>query len=401
MVKKLLRGLPVNKVRFALARLRRGTVRFYTGDLGGFYQAMHAADIAYVVLRWSHLLPMDSKAETSYGEDVDHLIADDQIRKILKIASHHPGPVKCDYYSASGQSGTSYKGVPYYMPALAEQLLNGRQLDPRGFYRPAPRDEVYGFAYHLCYHKGHRCGLSGGEGIDLPIASPSKDYAEELRKLASVAGGIALPEPLNLLTLHEFLKAKGWNMPVDLMVRWPDQHPFLTALQAHENSKVAPHVAAARDLTTFVLRADCDTPELEQLAQQMIEERFQVLDVIRLSAEQQQRLIRQTRGGDWVEKYCKAVVPPTVALICRNAEVPGPLPIAMSPDKLNKRYPHVTNTDVLIKRNIRDAVREAANPSSQNRVVLHATDNAHECVETMAAIFDDDLDAALLRYGTK
>lgn len=52
----------------------------------------------------------------------------------------------------------------------------------------------------------------------------------------------------------------------------------------------------------------------------------------------------------------------------------------MSAEKVTRRYPHLSNTDLLIKRNIRDAVNAAAGPR-QRRVVIHATDNAFECAE--------------------
>lgn len=72
----------------------------------------------------------------------------------------------------------------------------------------------------------------------------------------------------------------------------------------------------------------------------------------------------------------------------------------MSKAKLKKRYPHVTNTDILIK-NLRDAVRKAASPPLKKRVALHARDNSNECVETMAIIFGDRLDDAIAEYAAQ
>lgn len=388
-----------NWIRFLAARLRKGTVRFYTGSLVDFYQSLNSEGVPYVVLRWANEVPVDSMSERAYVDDIDHLVADNSMRQIVLHASRYPGAVKCDYYSASGQQGSSYRNMPYYMPALAEKLLSRRWLDERGFYRPHPTDEFLGFAYHLCYHKGIRCGLPDGLSMHNSVSPAKKDYASELRRLANSARWSQLPNPLTLLALHEVLKEHGWNMPADLMVRWPDQHPFLVALQKHERTLTQSLIADAKGLTIFILREDCDSVELEGIAKQCIEDRFEVLSEIRLTPAQQGRVISQTRGGDWVEKYCGKVVAPTVAFICKDAPVPGPLPIRMSPEKLRKRYPHVTNTDVLIKRKIRELINRAS-PKSYDRVVIHATDNAAEAVEMMRAIFGDRLPDELSKLTT-
>ncbi|RYG90049.1 hypothetical protein EU803_15655 [Loktanella sp. IMCC34160] len=389
-----------NRLRLLAAMLRKGTVRFYTGSLVDFYQGLNSQGVPYVVLRWADQVPTDPTNERAYVDDIDHLVADDAIQSILQQASRHPGTVKCDYYSVSGQQGSSYRDMPYYMPALAEKLLTRRWLDERGFYRPHPTDEFLSFAYHLCYHKGIRCGLPDGLALVDAVVATKKDYASELRRLASSARWGQLPNPLTLLALHGILKDHGWNMPADLMVRWPDQHPFLVALQKHEQTRTQSLIADAKGLTLFILREDCDSVELEGIARQCIEERFEILSEIRLTATQQERVINQTRGGDWVEKYCSKVVAPTVAFICRDAAVPGPLPIRMSPKKLRKRYPHVTNTDVLIKRNIRASINRAS-PTSFDRVAIHATDNATEAVEMMQAIFGDSLAEELSKLASR
>ena len=161
-----------NVARFIAASLRNGTVRYYVGDLPGFYQALNAAGVAYVVLRWSEHVPMTLGAEQVKADDIDHLVADRDMRRVMSIAACHPGPVKTDYYSVGGRRGSSYKSLPYYMPKLAQRILDARTLDPRGFFRPSPRDEFFAFAYHLCYHKGLSSGL-GRRAACLPVGEPA------------------------------------------------------------------------------------------------------------------------------------------------------------------------------------------------------------------------------------
>ena len=374
-----------NAARFILASLRNGTVRYYVGDLPGFYQALNAAGIAYVVLRWSERVPMTLAAEQVHVDDIDHLVADRDMRRVMSIAARHPGAVKTDYYSVGGRRGSSYKSLPYYMPELAQRILCGRQLDPRGFFRPSPRDEFFAFAYHLCYHKGLASGLEGGLPACPSAKQPTAYYESELRRLAVTAEFNELPEPLTLSSLHDLLHVHGWAIPADLMTRWPKRHAFLEALLSREAQRAQPLIHAAQRHTVFVLREDCDTTELEQLALSMIAERFIILCIIRLDSAMRDRLVARTRGGSWVEKQ-RGVVAPTVVVICRDAEEPGPIPVRMSAKKVTRRYPHLSNTDLLIKRNIRDAVNAAAG-QSQRRVVVHATDNAFECAEVFSALF--------------
>ena len=388
----------VFNTRHAHARIKKGTVRFKTTDLANFYREMEAAGVACVVLRWADDVPMNAADELSNEHDVDHLIADSQIKIALNLAAVRPGKVKCDYYSASGQSGTSYNGMPYYMPAHAHRILSRRVKDPRGFYRPCPEDEFFAFAYHLCYHKGHRCGIP--TGLDAPHDEfPPRDYLAGLQTLAEAAG-YSIADGTTLVELHDRLFESGWSMSNDLMLRWPDQHAFLTALIERDRAACEEDIAAARDLTVFVLRDDCDTPELQEMARQMIAERFTILDELILDADARNRLMSQTRGGNWIEKYRPEPVQPVIAIMCRDAAEQGPLPIAMSAAKLAKRYPHLKKTDVLIKRVIRDHINRVA-PLNNDRVVLHATDNPLETVETLRAILGDKSSAFLALHGAQ
>lgn len=380
------------KLRYAHAKLKKGTVRLKTRDMPRFYAQMNAADVPYVVLRWADDVPLTPLAEQNYAHDIDHLIGDKGIKTAMKIASAQPGKIKCDYYSATGRSGTSYKGMPYYMPVLSNQILASRVLDPRGFYRPNPLDEFHAFAYHMCYHKGHRSGISTGCKTKTD-PNPSRDYDTAVLDYAKAAG-VSEWQGGSLLDLHSYLLENGWALPYDLMTRWPDQHPFLKELTALTRAQMQSDIAALQDITLFVLRDDCDTVELERLAKDMISERFTILAEQRLDPLDQMRVMSQTRGGNWQEKFRADPVKPSLALICRNADKPGPLPVNMSASKLAAKYPHLTNTDVLIKRNIRAAVMDAA-LVTKKRVVIHATDNATEAAETLRAVFGVKTDAFL------
>lgn len=386
-----------NALRFRAAKLRKGTVRYYCGNLPAFYTKLEAEGLRPLVLRWADDVPLTPEQEQKCPHDVDHLIADDTAARIGQIAAAFPGPVKCDFYSVSGQSGSAYKAYPYYPPVLALDLLDHAIKDSRGFWRPDPLHEYYAFAYHLCYHKGHRSGLA--LGYDTQADTPaSRDYASELRRLASLADQ-SPPDPLTLRSLHEALCAAGWNMPEDLVTRWPDQHEALRQLAKVNTSSLTDLAAIAKDLTVFVLRADCDTDALRDAARAQISTRFKILREVELTGPQVEAMMRKTRGGNWIEKYCKCPVPPTHAIICRNAQTPGPLPDGMTPDKMRARYPHVHHSDVLIKRDIRQALNQRIGAGA-NRVLLHATDNPEETVITLQAVYGAKTEPELRALAT-
>ncbi|MEB3332725.1 MAG: hypothetical protein VKI83_09585 [Synechococcaceae cyanobacterium] len=386
----------INEARLAKSRLKHKTVRFKVSDLSRFYSNLNAAGITYVVLRWADEIPFSIEAERSYSRDIDHLVATGNLDTICRIASAQPGPVSVDFYTATGERGGAYRRMPYYMPSLAETILARRVRLPSGIWVPCPEDALLSFVYHLIYHKGCNSGIPSG--LDLAtIDHPARDYATEARRLAQLAG-LALPEPITLLNLHDFLKAHGWSMALDLMPRWQDQHALIGALQALENERAAALLKRVADITLFIVREDPIGEQGLGLIRERIGERFTILAEIVLDPEAQRRLMTRTRGGDWSSKGCNQPNRPTRVLICRNASEPGALPGRMTAAKAKRRYPHITTTDVLIKRDIR---KEVATTMGLGRIcnVLHATDNPLEGLEALRAIHGPGFTAALERLS--
>ena len=373
-----------NSLRLARAKQRHKTVRFKVGNLRAFYAALEDKGIGYVVLRWTDDVPLDRQDANSLAHDIDHLVARDTIDRIKRIASRYPGRAKCDFYGMTGQRGTAYRGMPYLPPALAEEVLQSAAIRAHPFQTPAAQQMFLAFAYHLTYHKGVECGIDTGLDGVVAQADPARDYGAELQRLATLAG-LDLPQPVTLLGLHKLLATHLWNMPLDLMVRWPHQHGVIKALTKLERATLAPLADKCGDLNIFVLRSDCEGTENEALARSMITQRFTILDDRPLSDDDTARLMRLTRGGNWFEKNREAPITPTHIFVCQQSATPGPLPHGMSAEKCAARYPHLDHTDVLIKRDIRDAVN-AASGGPANRIVIHATDNAIEAAEVLAAL---------------
>lgn len=386
-----------NRIRFTLAVARDQTLRLRISDAQGFYAALDEAGIPYVVLRWADEIPIRSEDEATHRNDIDHLIAEGSLPKVLRLSMPFAGRLKCDFYTLRGDRGGGYLGMPYYMPEIARGILERRVQHPKGFNVPSPRDATLSFAYHLVYHKGARAGLATGLPDVTPSANPSRNYLAELMRLAAAAA-LPLPEPLTLQALHEWLRQEGWAMPLDLMLRWPDKHAALKALTTLEKARLANLAERVRRMAVFVLRADADTADARRMALTELGGRFAILEQIELSADQQTRLMQQTRGGNWTEKTKDLPTPPTLAVVCRFADQPGPLPVAMSAEKIKRRYPHLENTDLLVKRRIRDLALKMPGVA-QDATVIHATDNAFETAETMTALYGQNLNQALARFA--
>ncbi|MDA8977302.1 hypothetical protein N9F58_02080 [Akkermansiaceae bacterium] len=387
-----------NLVRYTAASARGGTVRYYCGNLQEFYKALYDEGINPVILRWDRETPITPQDENNYQYDVDHLISNDQAKKIGIIAGRFPGKIKCDFYSVSGQSGSSYQGMPYYPPVKALSLLDHAILHEDGYFHLIGKYAFYSYAYHMCYHKGPRSGIPLESDPKEDQTTASRDYTAELIRLATLAS-IQLPDPISITSLDQLLRDHGWGMPYDLMIRWPDEHTYLKSLIHKRAKKMAKDSELAKHLTVFIIRSDCEGQEMKNLVKKLVGERFSVLQDFPLTKDQQVALINHTRGGDWIEKYTRDLIHPVEALICQNRESPGPVPGGLSSQKLIKRYPHVEHTDVLIKRNIRKAVNTQLG-HHQDRVVLHATDNAMESGETLRVLLGEHWAKDLLGKST-
>lgn len=379
----------VNRVRLFRARRMHKTVRFKVGDLNRFYADMNAVDIPYCVLRWADDVPFPGADAQAYTHDVDHLIGRHVIGKICRLASRLPGRAKCDFYSINGERGSAYAAMPYLTPALAADILARRVKDGHPFYVPCPEDAFFSFAYHLVYHKGIECGVPTGFASAVATDTPARDYLAEFVRLAARAE-VDLPQTITLMSIHNLLRQHRWNMPLDLMVRWPRKHAVIRELILREQALLAPLADALSDIYVFVLRSQSSQPQNTQTAKDIIATRFDILDTRALDPQEVTSLARLTRGGNWYEKSHKQPILPTHIIVCRERAERGPLPDGMSAAKVAKRYPHIQNTDVLIKRDVRTAFGKAQDdPATQTAV--HATDNPTETAETLLAVMGDKM----------
>src|SRR6185503_2667792 len=105
--------------------------------------------------------------------------------------------------------------------------------------------------FHLCYHKAEQSGIPTGTA--LPTGTAKRDYSAKLLAECEALGAPFAEAP-TLLALHEALARLGWDMQLDLLVRWPIQSPWIRHLTERARERYARLAEIAPELIVFVLR---------------------------------------------------------------------------------------------------------------------------------------------------
>ena len=378
--------------RFALFRWRlkarkKNCVGLRVSDVPRLMQRLEEQEIPAVVLRWFDEVPRTPQEERRFTKDVDMLIDGSGVERAVALAAEQPGPVRCDVYSDTGQRGSTYSGMPYYPPMLAQELLRDRELYDGLFHVPRPDAHFRSLLYHLVYHKGLESGIPSGCHLS-STTQPKRNYAGLLVELAQSAG-VVLMTPITLLSLHEQLQQMGWNMPLDLLARWPRQTAWHEWLLNGEKEQLRPWAEALPQLLVFFIRDDVASRGLNGTALDMLAEKFSVLATEQLSHEQTERVLRQVRGGDWVHYGKSTLIPPRTAVVCYDLHpvVGGVEEAAKLAGRSNpKAYPLVENANVLFKHEIRRRLQQKANGPRRIHG-LHGGDNAYESQHMLRVIY--------------
>lgn len=352
------------------------------GGIPRFFEELTLRGVPYVVLRWFHEIPLTPQQEKEYTDaDIDMLADADSLLDVCRTVARHPGNVKLDIRSNGLILGTDIKRYPYYPPALARELLTHRIQTPEGIYRPDDKHYLRSLAYHLVYQKGLKSALpTGMPGLENQETS-RHDAVGTLRAIAEKTGD-TLPDEITLLSLHLWLKANDWNMPYDLLPRWPVRNAWHDAIFKYESDILRNEMGDKKDLFVFLIREDADKAGATAEIITEIGEQFQIIDNIRLTPEQQLRVIRRTRGGDWTKRKQTRLFHPVTAIICHDQH-----PIPLTDPVLKHKVPLATNGNVAFKPKLRQKLA-AKYPDALD--FMHGSDNDLESFEYMKAIYGDN-----------
>jgi hypothetical protein len=281
----------------------RGVVRGYMGrprgarrhlapglTLDEFFDVLARSSVEYVVLRWFDTLP-----HVAPGEDIDLLVADQDLELVWSLMAPRPGPrpgQKFDIYSVSGLPGSDYNGIPYYPPAFAREVLDAREWFRNRYCVPNQQHHFDSLAYHAVYHKGYSSGLADRFSGHLKEPIPDHDYAEVLGGLGRA---LDLPVDPTLDGLDAYLAERGLRPPLDTLERLAPTNRWIEDRFLSERPEVD---EVWRGLAVFVLRERAE-PSVDAACQELDRQGFEVLEVLKLDPVQQQRVADRLRGGNW------------------------------------------------------------------------------------------------------
>jgi hypothetical protein len=360
------------------------TPRYISPSLGvgGFLEGLEAQGVRYSVLRWFEQLP-----DLPAGEDLDLLVADQDVERVERVIDQYPGTIPCDLYSASGRPGTNHHGVSYFPPALAEQILSRAELW-KGRYRvPSGIDHFLSLAYHAVFHKGVESGIPTRDGGPQNTGVPEHDYTSALQAIARRNG---IDVELTLEGLGDYLSERGWQPPHDTMSRLARNNLWLAGRLAPLAARLE---AKYPGLAVFILReAALEHGCHGEIVRALRVHGFTILGEKVLDETGQLRMRQAARGSNWGKGvYPKSAGGPAVVVAAYD-----PSPVAPRADTM-ALYPALTNERVRVKEAIRDQVNGHLAPEDRCNM-LHSTDNAAEAIEYLKLAFaPDELEEMLVR----
>lgn len=345
--------------------------------VGGFLQQLQQHGVRHAALRWFESLP-----KVDPGEDVDLLIEDGALAKVDAILSSGPGFQPVDLYTETGLPGTDFRGLPYYAPQLAEQLLE-RAIEHNDVCRvPSPRDHFLSLAYHALYHKGWSSGLSVDENATASAKSADHDYVATLARLAPA---INYEGALTLNGLDEFLDSQGWRPSHDMLARLAPKNAWLRERLSQERDATPDN-----GLIVFILRqVGMQRGGLERAERLVAQHGFDIVQVTQLDGDDASRAAQSIRGGNWGKGPWPISGGPPAGFIVAHDRRP------LKPTKKQlKKQPLIVNARSLCKDDIRDEFNAGVD-ASEHCNVIHSSDNAREAIDYVKCLSPASSDVIL------
>jgi hypothetical protein len=287
--------------------------------------------------------------------DVDLLVADEDLPRVLEILNSAPAIQPCDVYTPSGLAESRYLRASYYPPAFARQILAGGRPHRNFCQVPCERDYFHSLAYHAVYHKGPASGLAGCEQFGSLQRRSSHDFTTILGEMARRLG---IDVEISLEGLHAYLQREKIGPSPDFLVRMAASAPKNRWL-AHLARQAEGDIRVDPGLVVWVIRESAVDAGVDAKIEAMIEGHgFIPLAKKRLSPAEIALGAACTRGGNWGPGPRDHLGGLPVIMIASFD--PSPL----RPTRAQrKRFPRVTNARTLVKEDIRSQVNELIAPA--------------------------------------
>lgn len=355
-------------------RLARGARHYVPHRLGieGLLKRLLNQDIRHVVLRWFEWLP-----KLPDGEDLDVLVGDDHLPRVLAMLDEGPGIKPCDIYSETGLPRSDFRKMPYFPPRLAGQLLNGAVVHNGVCRVPNAEHHFLSLAYHALYHKGPASGIP----TRLPgRRKPKRAEHDYTHILANLAARRQIDVEMTREGLDAYLERHAWRPPRDMLVRLGRRNRWI-----RQSMRAAGMHSADRGLAVFIVRREAmHRGGMERLAGLLEPCGFSILKTKVLEEHQLKHVADNIRGGNWGRgPWGTSGGPPAAVIVAYD---PHPQPLTW---RQRRKFPLADNARLLEKSRIRDALNEGF-PTEQHCNVLHSSDNGVEAWEYIAIAMPED-----------
>lgn len=332
-----------------------------------FFRELLRRNCRYVALRWFEDFP-----NLELGEDIDLLIADEDLKTLEEILHPAEGAVPCDVYTVSGLPATDYRNIAYYPPYLAEQILDRRVLLNGLVSIPSTIDYFLSLTFHALYHKGLKAGIPTSLQNLSPSDNPEHDYARKIAAIAQQCGLVGFE--MTMESLDEFLLIQDWRPPLDTLARLAPHNRWV---KTRFFSRSEPADPVFRGLSVFVLRDRAKQMKADsEILDLLRTSGFEIVAVKHLSEAEAAVAAKRIRGGNWgCGPWPMSGGGPAIVIVGRDA---APLPV---PDELLHEHPLLDNARIpAVKESIRNAMNLRV-PESELCNVIHSSDSAQHALE--------------------
>lgn len=323
--------------------------------------------INYVVPRFFEQLPNLHRN----GGDLDLLVADEHADKVIdKIKSY--AYALTDRVSDSVPIGmhsiSLAAGIPYFPPQLAVGVLERSIEGPAGSRVPTPIDELHMLIYHALYHsKSYSTGIPSAYNGKMENP-PENDYfgiIQEKAKRLCLNVGSTMEE------LDQYMAQVGWQPKRDTLQKISEKNVWV---RDHFFGDQPPRFTG---LTVFILKEAAVANGLtEKVVEMMSSSGVKIVDVLRLTAEQKERAIREIRGGNWTGPQRKT-----------EGLFPAAFIIGVDPNCVGLKSKHAYEYERVWSKKHKSKVREKFDVDGAASIV-HAADNTFEAIEYLEACLD-------------
>tara|TARA_R110002110_G_scaffold415860_1_gene658686 strand:- start:415 stop:2199 length:1785 start_codon:yes stop_codon:yes gene_type:complete len=298
-------------------------------DTQSFFQALNDRGVSYAVLRWFDDLP-----EVEPEEDIDLLVADNDLGKLHDLFSVNTAGQAFDVYSVSGLHGSNYRGMPYYPPHLAREILAHTRYLNGKYHVPDSREHFMSLAYHAVFHKGG-CSIE-------------RDYLTLLADIAVDSDQLESCESFD--ALYDYLCREGWAPQLDTQRKLSERSQWLSGKLPR-----ATHPNPEGELIVFIIREwAVNRGKLDQVIATLTGSGLEVLEVFQLDEVQREAARKLIRGGKWDRGvYRVSGGAPAVLVPCFDYHP------AIPDEAQQTEFPHLRNQNTMIKHKVRDQLNKS------------------------------------------